>query len=110
MRLAQIVHTVTEAADVGAVRILLGAEPIPGPGEDPGALITLGSIAKREVIGPVPVGIAAVQRRLVALRYLATGMVNGRLDYRTSQALARLPGVGGARPDRRREPRHPPAP
>lgn len=87
MRLAQIVHTVTEAADVGAVRILLGAEPIPGPGEDPGALLTLGSIAKREVIGPVPVGIAAVQRRLVALRYLATGMVNGHLDYRTSQAL-----------------------
>lgn len=87
MRLAQIVHTVTEAADVGAVGILLGTEPVPGPGVDPGALLTLGSIAKREVIGPVPIGIGAVQRRLVTLRYLATGMVNGRLDYRTSQAL-----------------------
>lgn len=87
LRLAQIVHTATSAADVGAVRILLGDEPVPAPGEDPGALITLGSIAKREVIGPVPVGIAAVQRRLVALRYLGRNTVNGKLDYRTSQAL-----------------------
>jgi hypothetical protein len=87
MRLAQIVHTVTTAADVGAVRILLGSDPVPGPGEDPGALLTLGSIAKREIIGPVPVGIAQVQRRLIALRYLGAGTVNGKLDYRTSQAL-----------------------
>jgi len=87
MRLAQIVHTVTQAADVGAARILLGVEPVPAPGEDPGALITLGSLPKREVIGPVPVGIAQVQRRLIQLRYLAAGAINGRLDYRTSQAL-----------------------
>jgi len=87
LRLAQIVHTATSAADVGAIRILLGTEPVPRPGEDPGALVTLGSIAKREVIGPVPVGMAAVQRRLVALRYLARNTVNGKLDYRTSQAL-----------------------
>ncbi len=87
MRLAQIVHTVTQAADVGAARILLGTEPVPAPGEDPGALITLGSLPKREVIGPVPVGIAQVQRRLIQLRYLAAGAINGRLDYRTSQAV-----------------------
>jgi hypothetical protein len=87
MRLAQIVHTATEAADVGAVRILLGTEPVPGPGEDPGALLTLGSLPKREIIGPIPVGIAQVQRRLIQLRYLPAGAVSGRLDYRTSQAL-----------------------
>jgi len=88
LRLNQILHTVTSAADVGAVGILLGDEPVPAAGQDPGALISLASLRKREIIGPVPVGIAAVQRRLVQLRYLpARGAVTGRLDYRTSQAL-----------------------
>jgi peptidoglycan hydrolase-like protein with peptidoglycan-binding domain len=31
--------------------------------------------------------VADVQRRLIALRYLPTGAVSGRLDYRTQQAL-----------------------
>ena len=87
LRLAQIAHTVTGAADVAGVRILLGDEAVPAPGSDPGAVITLGSLTKREIIGPVPVGIAALQRRLVQLRYLSANAVNGRLDYRTSQAL-----------------------
>ncbi len=86
-RLAQIAHTVTGAADVVGVQILFGDEPVPAPGEDPGAVITLGSLTKREIIGPIPVGMAALQRRLVQLKYLSPGVVNGRLDYRTSQAL-----------------------
>ena len=86
-RLAQLTHTVTGAADVAGVRILLGDEEIPANGSDPGAVITLASLTKREVIGPVPVGMAALQRRLVQLRYLSANAVNGRLDYRTSQAL-----------------------
>jgi lipoprotein-anchoring transpeptidase ErfK/SrfK len=87
LRLAQIAHTVTGAADVVGVQILLGDEPVPAPGADPGAVITLGSLTKREIIGPIPVGMAALQRRLVQLRYLSPGAVNGRLDYRTAQAL-----------------------
>jgi lipoprotein-anchoring transpeptidase ErfK/SrfK len=88
LRLNQILHTVTSAADVGAVGILLGDEPVPAPGQDPGALISLAALQKREIIGPVPVGLAAVQRKLAQLRYLpARGAVTGRLDYRTSQAL-----------------------
>ena len=87
LRLAQIAHTVTGAADVVGVQILLGDEPVPAPGADPGAIITLGSLAKREIIGPIPVGMAALQRRLVQLKYLSPGAVNGRLDYRTAQAL-----------------------
>lgn len=86
-RLAQIAHTVTGAADVVGVQILFADEPVPAPGEDPGAVITLGSLTKREIIGPIPVGMAALQRRLVQLKYLSPGVVNGRLDYRTSQAL-----------------------
>ncbi len=86
-RLAQIAHTVTGAADVVGVQILLGDEPVPAAGSDPGAVITLGSLAKREIIGPIPVGMAALQRRLVQLRYLSANAVNGQLDYRTSQAL-----------------------
>ena len=86
-RLAQLAHTVTGAADVAGVRILLGDEAVPAPGSDPGAVITLGSLTKREIIGPIPVGITALQRRLVQLRYLSANAVNGRLDYRTSQAL-----------------------
>ncbi len=86
-RLAQLAHTATAAADVAGVRILLGDEQIPAAGSDPGAVITLGSLTKREVIGPIPVGMAALQRRLVQLRYLSANAVNGRLDYRTSQAL-----------------------
>ena len=87
LRLAQLAYTVTSAADVGAVRILLADEPVPAPGEDPGAIITLSSLRKREIIGPVPVGIREVQRRLAQLKYLPAGYVSGRLDYRTSQAL-----------------------
>jgi lipoprotein-anchoring transpeptidase ErfK/SrfK len=86
-RLAQLAHTVTGAADVAGVRILLGDEPMPAQGSDPGAVITLASLTKREIIGPIPVGMAALQRRLVQLRYLSANAVNGRLDYRTSQAL-----------------------
>ena len=86
-RLAQIAHTVTGAADVVGVQILFADEPVPAPGEDPGAVITLGSLTKREIIGPIPVGMAALQRRLVQLKYLSPTVVNGRLDYRTSQAL-----------------------
>ncbi len=88
LRLAQIVHTVTRAADVGAVRMLLGDEALPGPGEDPGAAVSIATLRKREIIGPVPVGMAQVQRRLAQLRYLPVrGAVTGRLDYRTAQAL-----------------------
>lgn len=86
-RLAQVAYTVTSAADVAGVRILFADEPVPAPGEDPGAVITLGSLAKREIIGPIPVGMAALQKRLIQLRYLSPGTANGRLDYRTSQAL-----------------------
>lgn len=86
-RLAQLAHTVTGAADVAGVRILLGDELIPAAGSDPGAVITIASLTTREVIGPIPVGMVALQRRLVALRYLSANAVNGRLDYRTSQAL-----------------------
>ncbi len=86
-RLAQLVHTVTRAADVAGVRILLGDEPMPAQGADPGAVITLASLTKREIIGSIPIGMAALQRRLVQLRYLSANAVNGRLDYRTSQAL-----------------------
>ena len=86
-RLAQIAHTVTGAADVVGVQILFADEPVPAPGEDPGAVITLGSLTKREIIGPIPVGMAALQRRLVQLKYLSPTVVNGLLDYRTSQAL-----------------------
>lgn len=86
-RLAQLAHTVTAAADVAGVRILLGDEQLPAQGSDPGAVITLASLTKREVIGPIPVGMVALQRRLVQLRYLSGNAVNGRLDYRTSQAL-----------------------
>lgn len=86
-RLAQLAHTVTGAADVAGVRILLGDEAVPAAGSDPGAVITLGSLTKREIIGPIPVGMAALQRRLVQLRYLSPGAANGRLDYRTAQAL-----------------------
>ena len=43
--------------------------------------------AKLKVLAmPLPT-IAAVQRRLVALRYLPSGAVSGKSDYRTSQAL-----------------------
>lgn len=87
LRLAQLAHTVTGAADVAGVRILLADEPVPALGADPGAVITLGSLTKREIIGPIPVGIAALQRRLIQLRYLSANAVTGKLDYRTSQAL-----------------------
>jgi lipoprotein-anchoring transpeptidase ErfK/SrfK len=87
LRLAQLAYTVTGAADVAGVRILLADEPVPAAGADPGAVITLGSLVKREIIGPIPVGMAGLQRRLVKLKYLAPNAVNGRLDYRTSQAL-----------------------
>ncbi len=87
LRLAQVVYTLTRTPGLGAVRILLGAEPMPAPGEDPGALITRASLPKVEVIAPVPVTLAQVQQRLVQLRYLPAGAVSGRLDYRTSQAL-----------------------
>ena len=86
-RLAQVAYTVTGAADVAGVRILFADEPVPAAGEDPGAVVTLGSLAKREIIGPIPVGMAALQKRLIQLRYLSPGTANGRLDYRTSQAL-----------------------
>jgi hypothetical protein len=87
LRLAQVVYTLTQTPGVGAVRILLGAEPMPAPGEDPGALVTRASLPKIEIIGPMPVTVSQVQRRLVDLRYMPPGTVSGRLDYRTSQAL-----------------------
>ena len=95
LRLAQVVYTLTQTPGVGAVRILLGAEPMPAPGEDPGALVTRASLPKIEIIGPVPVTLSQVQRRLVALRYLPRGAVSGRLDYRTSQALLAFQGQEG---------------
>lgn len=87
LRLAQVVYTVTQTPGVGAVRILLGDEPMPVPGEDPGAVLTRAALPPVEIIGPVPVTIRQVQDRLVQMRYLPKGAATGRLDYRTSQAL-----------------------
>lgn len=95
MRLAQVVYTVLTNKRVDAVRIVLGDDPMPDPGVDPAALLDHGSLGKVEVIGPVPVNTRQVQERLVALRYLPAGATNGRLDYRTSQALLAFQGWEG---------------
>lgn len=61
---------------------------MPVAGQDPpGAWLTRANVPKPAIVGPAPIGIRAVQRRLVELRYLPPRAVNGRLDYRTSQAL-----------------------
>jgi len=95
MRLAQVVYTALTSKRVDAVRILIGDQPVPEPGVETSALLDHGSLGRIEVIGPVPVNTRQVQQRLVALRYLPAGHVNGRLDYRTSQALLAFQGWEG---------------
>ncbi len=95
MRLGQVVYTALTSKRVGAVRILVDDEPLPEPGADVVAVLDHGSLGRIEVIGPVPVNTRQVQQRLVALRYLPRGHVNGRLDYRTSQALLAFQGWEG---------------
>lgn len=94
-RFAQLVYTVLQYKQVDAVRVLIDDEPIPPPGAIDTALLDHGSVPKLEIIPPLPVGIRAVQRRLIELRYLPTGAANGRLDYRTSQALLAFQGWEG---------------
>ena len=95
LRLAQVVYTVTQAPGVGAVRILLGDEPVPAPGEDPGAVLSRAALPPVEIIGPVPVTIRQVQERLIQMKYLPRGAATGRLDYRTSQALLAFQATEG---------------
>jgi hypothetical protein len=95
LRLAQLVYTLLAEPGASSVRILLGDEPLPAAGEDGGALLDHGSITTREIIGPIPIKVTDVQKRLVQLRYLGRGTVTGRLDYRTSQALLAFQGWEG---------------
>ncbi len=96
VRLSQVVYTLLASKRVDAVRILVGDEAAPAdPAADPDGLLDHSSLPRYEIIGPVPVDTRGVQRRLVQLRYLPAGYVNGRLDYRTSQALLAFQGWEG---------------
>lgn len=95
MRLAQLVYTTLQYKQVAAVRLLLDDEPLPAAGEDGAALLDHSSVPKVEIIGPIPISISEVQRRLVALRYLRKSQVTGRSDYATSQALLAFQGWEG---------------
>ncbi len=95
LRLSQVVYTMLASRRVSAVRILVGDEPAPAPTADPDGLLDHSSVPRFEIIGPVPVDARQVQQRLVQLRYLPAGHVNGRIDYRTSQALLAFQGWEG---------------
>ncbi len=95
LRLAQVVYTMLVNKNVAAVRILVGDEPSPGPAADPDGLLDHSTVPRFEIIGPVPVDARQVQQRLAQLRYLPAGYVNGRIDYRTSQALLAFQGWEG---------------
>lgn len=96
MRLAQVVYTALANKRISAVRILVGDQPAPeDPASDPDGLLDHSSLQRYEIIGPIPVNTRQVQQRLVQLRYLPKGYVNGRSDYRTSQALLAFQGWEG---------------
>jgi len=96
IRLSQVVYTMLANKRISAVRLLVGDEAAPvDPLDDPDSLLDHSSLRRFEIIGPVPVNTKQVQQRLVQLRYLPAGYVNGRLDYRTSQALLAFQGWEG---------------
>jgi lipoprotein-anchoring transpeptidase ErfK/SrfK len=49
--------------------------------------------------GPAPLNLSALQRRLIALRFLPTGTASGKWDYRTQQAVLAFQGWVGETKD-----------
>jgi lipoprotein-anchoring transpeptidase ErfK/SrfK len=90
MRLAQLAQTLLQFPKVHAVRLLGRDDPLPPStaANPPGSLVTPATAPRRQVLVPLPLSVADVQRRLAELRYLpSSGAITGALDYRTSQAL-----------------------
>ena len=87
-RIAQVVYTVTTLTGVDKVRISYpGQQDFTLDRSDFQAPKTVAAPKLQKAKGPSPKNPRAVQRALVALRYLPASAVTGHFDYRTQQAV-----------------------